>query len=71
MRILLFVLAIFAFVVGLGFLGVAGSAIHEIESFILFLISAVLMSGASVVEAINRLQRDVATFSEGTQTKNR
>lgn len=70
MKILLFVLAIFAFVFGLGFLGVAESAIHEIESFILFLISAVLMSGASVVEAINRLQRDVATFSEGTQTKN-
>lgn len=38
---------------GMGILVVAKSAIHEIEAFVLFLIAAVLLIGASIVEAIN------------------
>jgi hypothetical protein len=53
MRIFLFILCLLAFLAGVGILAGAQSAIHEIEAFILFLISAVLLVGASVVEAIN------------------
>jgi hypothetical protein len=61
MRILLFLLAILAFLAGAGILAGAKSAIHEIEAFILFLISAVFISGAGVVEAVNLLRKEVAT----------
>lgn len=52
MRVLLFVLSGMAFVAGFGILGLAKSAIHETEAFLLFLISAVLLSGAAIVEAV-------------------
>jgi hypothetical protein len=52
MGILLIVLAILAFLAGFAVLAVAQSAIHEIEGFVLFLISAVFVSGAAVVEAV-------------------
>jgi len=61
MKILLFLLAILTFMAGASILAVAKSAIHEIEAFILFLISAVFISGASVVEAVNLLRKEVAT----------
>ncbi len=38
---------------GTGILLAAKSAIHEIEAFVLFLIAAVLLIGAAIVEAIN------------------
>lgn len=44
MRILLFLLAVLTFLAGAGILAAAKSAIHEIEAFILFLISAVFIS---------------------------
>lgn len=53
MRIVLFLLCVLAFLAGAGILAAAQSALHEIEAFILFLMSAVLLIGASVVEAIN------------------
>jgi len=56
MKILLFILAILAFLSGAGILASAKSAIHEIEAFILFLISAVFISGAGVVEAVEALE---------------
>jgi len=61
MRVLLFLLSILAFLVGIGILVSAKSAIHEIEAFILFLISAVFISGAGVVEAVNLLRKEIAT----------
>lgn len=61
MKILLFVLAIVAFLAGGGVLAEAKSAIHEIEAFILFLISAVFISGAGVVEAVNQLKKEMAS----------
>ncbi len=69
MRILLFVFEILAFVAGLVVLASAKSAIHEIESFILFLIGAVFLSGAGVVEAVNSLRNDLTSPSAGTQMK--
>jgi hypothetical protein len=51
--IILFLGCVLAFLAGAGVLVVAKSAIHEIEAFMLFLIGAVLLTGASVVEAIN------------------
>jgi hypothetical protein len=48
------VLAGLAALVGLVVFVSAKSAIHEIESFVLFLIAAVLFSGAEIVLAISR-----------------
>lgn len=61
MRLLLFFLAVVAFLAGAGILTTAKSAIHEIEAFILLLIAAVLLSGAAIVEAVNELRREIAT----------
>lgn len=66
MRILLFLLAVLAFLAGAGVLTAAKSAIHEIEAFILFLIGAVFISGAGVVEAVNVLRKEVATLNRRT-----
>jgi 4-hydroxybenzoate polyprenyltransferase len=68
MRVLLFLLAILALLAGAGILTGAQSAIHEIEAFILFLISAVFMSGAGVVEAVNLLRKETATVKKPTST---
>ena len=59
MRFLLFVLAVLAFLAGGGILAGARSAIHEIEAFVLFLIGAVFISGAGIVDAINALRKDM------------
>ncbi len=55
MKILLFLSSVLAFLAGLGILVASKSAIHEIEGFVLFIVSAVLFSGAVIVEAIERL----------------
>ena len=55
MRVLLFVLALLALLAGVAILSVASSAIHEIEAFILFVCTAVLLTGAAVVEAVTKL----------------
>ncbi|MEA2031445.1 MAG: hypothetical protein U9N55_07625 [candidate division Zixibacteria bacterium] len=59
MRILLFILAIVAFFAGGAILADAKSAIHEIEAFIIFLISAVFISGAGIVEAVHQLRKEL------------
>jgi len=53
MRMFLFVLCGIAILFGMALLGAARSAIHEIEAFVLFLIAAVLLSGAAIIEAVN------------------
>lgn len=57
MRILLFIVAIVSFSDGPRVMAVAQSAVHEIEAFILFLIGAVFISGAAVVEAVNTVRK--------------
>ncbi|MDA1143295.1 MAG: hypothetical protein O3B01_32465 [Planctomycetota bacterium] len=59
MRVILAILAIAAFFAGAAILGDAKSAIHEIEAFILFLISAVFISGVGIVEAVNQLRKEL------------
>ena len=53
-------LAILAILAGTVVLIGAEGAIHEIEALILFLIAAVLISGAGVVKAVNGLRRNLA-----------
>jgi len=67
MRIFLFCLAILALLAGVSILLYAKSAIHEIEAFVLFLISAVFLSGAAVVESVNLLRMDMSLVKEQSQ----
>ena len=53
MRVFLFILCILSFLAGVMIFPVAKSAIHEIEAFLLFLIGAVFLVGAAIVEAIH------------------
>ena len=59
MRILLYLGAAVPFLVALVLTLVANSAIQQIQAYILFLIAAVCLSGAGIVEAVNALRRDV------------
>lgn len=59
MRLMLFILAAIAFAVGAAVLSNAENAIHEMEAFILFVIAAVFVSGAAIVEAINLLRKEL------------
>lgn len=60
MRVLLFVAAVLAFLAGVGILVSAKSAVHEIEGFILFLIAAVCLSGAGVIEAVVLMRKEAS-----------
>ncbi len=53
MRVFLFILCILSFLAGVMIFAAAKSAIHEIEAFLLFLIGAVFLVGAAIVEAIH------------------
>ena len=61
MRMILFVLAIFAFIGGAAILTTANSAAHEIEGLILFIIFAIFLSAAGIVEAINLLKKEMGS----------
>ena len=58
MKFLLLILAILSFLAGLIILGSAKSAIHEIEGFVLFIVSSVLLSGFAIVGAVNSLENN-------------
>jgi hypothetical protein len=64
MKVLLFLLSVISFLAGGKILMVADSALHEIEAFILIHISAVLLTGSAIVEAINHLKKDVIKVDE-------
>jgi len=55
MKIVLFLLAVLTFLAGFVVFGTAKTSIHEIAGFVLFAISAVLISGAVVADAIDAL----------------
>ena len=61
MRMILFVLAVFAFIGGAAILTTANSAAHEIEGLILFIIFAIFLSAAGIVEAINLLKKEMGS----------
>ena len=58
MKTLCLILAVLAFLLGLGIFNEAKSAIHEIESFILFVISAILLSGYGIMNELAKLQEN-------------
>lgn len=64
MRVFILVLSILAFLCGLVILVYSKSAIHEIEAFVLYLISAVLLSGSAIIRAINRLSSNIEKQKE-------
>jgi len=64
LKTFLSILCVLAFLAGFAILGSAKSAIHEIESLILFLIGSVLLVGASTVESINQLRNSVEKKDE-------
>jgi hypothetical protein len=66
MRYLLFVLCALAFLIGAAFLHAAKGAIHEIEAFVLFLISAVFLVGGSIVESIAITREKVTKLMQTT-----
>ena len=53
---ILLILSILSLVLGIAILSDANSAIHEIESFILFTIFAILFSGYGIIGAIDKLK---------------
>jgi hypothetical protein len=53
MRIFLLILCVLSFLAGLMIFAKAKSATHEIEAFLLFLIAAVFLIGAAIVDAIH------------------
>ena len=57
MRMFLLILGVLIGLGGLVVFGGAESAIHEIEAFILFIIAAVLISGAAIVDVLNKIKR--------------
>ena len=57
MAYILFLLALLAFGAGVLFFLIAKSAIHEIEGLICLLIGAVCLSGAAIVEVVNKGKR--------------
>ena len=65
MRIILFVLAVFAFIGGAAVLITAKSAAHEIEGLILLVIFAIFLTGAGIVEAINLLKKEMTSTKNG------
>ena len=61
MKIFLLILSILSFLAGLLILQGAKGAIHEIEGFVLYIVSAVFFSGFAIVAAINRLAEKLNT----------
>ncbi len=57
MKVLLFIFGAIAFLGGLLMLTHASTPVYEIEAFIVLLISAVLASGAAIVEALDIISK--------------
>ena len=55
MKNIILSLSIISALIGFSILSIAESAIHEIESFILFVISAILLSGFGIMHKIDNL----------------
>jgi hypothetical protein len=64
MRILLFLAGIFAFLIGCIELSVAETSIHQIGGLMLFIISAILISGAAIVEGTILIRKELAELNK-------
>lgn len=69
MKYLLFVLAVVGFVVATFALLLSTSAVGQILGACCFVFSAVCLSGAGIVEAINRLEKQVMSTRPGADLK--
>ena len=59
MSIVLFILTALSFLAGFVIMGAAASSIHEILATCMFIVSAITLSGACIVAAVDRLRRAV------------
>ena len=59
MKVVLLILFILAFIGGFFVIFMAESSIHEIEALVLFVVSAILFSGYTIVSAINLLSSKI------------
>ena len=59
MKVVLLILSILAFIGGFFVIFMAESSIHEIEALVLFIVSAILFSGYTIVSAINLLSSKI------------
>ncbi len=59
MKVVLLILSILAFIGGFFVIFMAESSIHEIEALVLFVVSAILFSGYTIVSAINLLSSKI------------
>jgi hypothetical protein len=59
LKFILFAAGALTLIGGVGIFNVSTTAIHEIEAFLLLIISAVCFSGVTVAEAVDRLRKDV------------
>jgi hypothetical protein len=66
MRVVLTVLCILTFLGGCSILTGAKSAIHEIEAFMVFLISAVFLVGAALLDAISDARKKFAAMIDSS-----
>jgi|GEM_PF-1999937 len=64
MRVVLFLLSLVTGFFGFVLLMIAKTALHEIQAFILFLIAAVLLSGAGVVDVLVGIRKWLAQTHE-------
>ena len=64
MKTVIFILSVLSFLIGIVVFAMSKSAIHEILGCMYLLISAVLLSGAVVTEAIQLLRKDLQKQSK-------
>lgn len=65
-RIVLFILSVVALFFGFVFLSAASTAVGEIQAFILFVVAAVLLSGASIIDSLITLRKDLSQVKPST-----
>ncbi len=63
------IMAVLAFLFGLWILVISKSGIYETEAFVLWLISAVFISGAGTISALDYLQTDVKRLLKQMEPK--
>jgi Na+/pantothenate symporter len=66
MRILFSVLGIISFLWGFLMLALSKSAIHEIQAYVMFLITVVLFVGAAVIDAAAGLRATLRSIEANT-----
>lgn len=71
MKVLLFFLCVLFAVYGVIILDDSVSAIHEIEAFILFVISSLFLCSALVIDAIDKLRSSNASVTRSDEYENK